>query len=128
MVLPALPAVAAPTDSNSQFGNAYIFFAIDAFYFLGSAQLKAHMLSDMKTLTQIVAFAALVVFPAVSESRGVPRSLSARTTSASRPHYGGYKHTVSHGGKYPGETNDHHKHGKYRSPVTGQDQYGTHKP
>src|ERR1039457_4018337 len=59
-----------------------------------------------------------------------PRSSSStRTTSHSaRPYYGGDKHTESHGGQYPGATNEHHKNGHYRSPVTGQDQYGKHKP
>jgi hypothetical protein len=55
-------------------------------------------------------------------------SSSKNSSHASRPYYGGGKHTKSHGGQYPGSTNQHHKNGHYRSPVTGQDQYGKHKP
>jgi hypothetical protein len=59
-----------------------------------------------------------------------PRSSSSTraTSHSARPYYGGGKHTESHGGQYPGATNEHHKNGHYRSPVTGQDQYGKHKP
>jgi hypothetical protein len=63
-------------------------------------------------------------------SRSTHSSHSTRTNSShsSRPYYGGGKHTESHGGQFPGSTNEHHKNGHYRSPVTGQDQYGKHKP
>jgi hypothetical protein len=65
-----------------------------------------------------------------SHSSSTHNSHSTRTNSAhsSRPNYGGGKHTESHGGQYPGSTNSNHKNGHYRSPVTGQDQYGKHKP
>jgi hypothetical protein len=36
-------------------------------------------------------------------------------------------HTQSHGGRYNGATNSHHKDGKYVSP-RGQHVYGKHKP
>jgi hypothetical protein len=64
----------------------------------------------------------------VSRSTHSSHSTSTRASHSSRPYYGGGKHTESHGGKYPGSTNVHHKNGHYRSPVTGQDQYGKHKP
>ena len=52
---------------------------------------------------------------------------AARHSSASRPYYGGGKHTTSHGGQYPGATNSHHKHGHYNNWRTGN-RYGIHKP
>jgi hypothetical protein len=52
---------------------------------------------------------------------------AARHSSASRPYYGGGKHTTSHGGRYPGETNSHHKNGHYNNWRSG-DRYGVHKP
>ena len=72
----------------------------------------------------------------VSRSAHSTRSSSARSSHlssthsshSSRPYYGGGKHTESHGGQYRGSTNPNHKNGHYRSPVTGQDQYGKHKP
>ena len=48
-------------------------------------------------------------------------------TYASRPYYGGSHHTNSHGGRYVGETNVHHKGGHYVNPRTNN-RYGTHKP
>jgi hypothetical protein len=54
-------------------------------------------------------------------------SASAHHTShASRPYYGGGHHTTSHGGRYQGETNVHHKGGHYRNPKSNN-QYGRHK-
>jgi hypothetical protein len=50
-----------------------------------------------------------------------------RQPSASRPYYGGGKHTTSHGGQYPGETNSHHRDGHYSNWQTGN-RYGIHKP
>jgi hypothetical protein len=55
-------------------------------------------------------------------------SLAVHGSRSSRPYYGGGKHTASHGGQYPGSTNQHHKNGHYRNPRTGADQYGKHKP
>jgi hypothetical protein len=52
---------------------------------------------------------------------------TARQPSASRPYYGGGKHTTSHGGQYPGETNSHHRDGHYSNWQTGN-RYGIHKP
>jgi hypothetical protein len=46
--------------------------------------------------------------------------------SATRPNYGGGKHTKSHGGHYQGQQNAHHRGGHYKNPKTG-DQYGKHK-
>ena len=63
-----------------------------------------------------------------SSSTHSSHSTGTRASHSSRPYYGGGKHTESHGGQYPGSTNEHHKNGHYRSPVTGQDQYGKHKP
>ena len=63
-----------------------------------------------------------------SRSTHSSHSLSTHNSPATRPSYGGGKHTESHGGQYPGSTNSNHKNGHYRSPVTGQDQYGKHKP
>jgi hypothetical protein len=56
------------------------------------------------------------------------RPRAAHRSRAPRPYYGGGKHTDSHGGQYPGSTNQHHKNGHYHSPRTGADQYGKHKP
>src|ERR1700722_8946850 len=47
-------------------------------------------------------------------SRG--RSSSSRS-SASRPNYGGGKHTTSHGGVFRGSSGSSHKGGKYQSPT-----------
>jgi hypothetical protein len=63
-----------------------------------------------------------------SSSTHSSRSSGTHSSHSSRPYYGGGKHTESHGGRFPGSTNEHHKNGHYRSPVTGQDQYGKHKP
>jgi len=63
-----------------------------------------------------------------SSSTRSPHPSSTHKSPSSRPYYGGGKHTESHGGQYPGSTNEHHKNGHYRSPATGQDQYGKHKP
>jgi hypothetical protein len=52
---------------------------------------------------------------------------TARHSSASRPYYGGGKHTTSHGGQYPGATNSHHKNGHYNNWRSGN-RYGVHKP
>jgi hypothetical protein len=41
-------------------------------------------------------------------------------------HYGGGRHTTSHGGKYPGGRGSSHKGGHYKSSNTGN-HYGTHK-
>jgi hypothetical protein len=52
---------------------------------------------------------------------------AARHSSASRPYYGGGKHTTSHGGQYRGATNSHHKNGHYNNWRSGN-RYGVHKP
>jgi hypothetical protein len=54
-------------------------------------------------------------------------SVEAQHQSASRPNYGGGKHTKSHGGHYQGQQNAHHRGGHYKNPKTN-DQYGRHKP
>jgi hypothetical protein len=54
-------------------------------------------------------------------------SVEAQHRSASRPNYGGGKHSKSHGGHYQGEQNPHHRGGHYKNPKTN-DQYGRHKP
>jgi len=51
----------------------------------------------------------------------------ARRSSASRPYCGGGKHTTSHGGRYPGTTNAHHRNGHYQNWRTAN-RYGVHKP
>ena len=57
-----------------------------------------------------------------------PRMYSTtRHTSASRPYYGGGRHTTSHGGSYPGETNSHHRNGHYQN-WPSNNRYGVHKP
>jgi hypothetical protein len=63
---------------------------------------------------------------ASSGYRSGTRSSPAPRASASRPYYGGGHHTTSHGGRYPGETNAHHKHGHYQNWRTG-DSYGGHQ-
>jgi hypothetical protein len=45
---------------------------------------------------------------------------------AGRPHYGGRRHAMSHGGYYKGGTGSSHKGGLYRNSRTG-DHYGRHK-
>lgn len=42
------------------------------------------------------------------------------------PHYGGGKHTSSHGGNYKGGQGSSHKNGTYKNNKTS-DQYGKHK-
>jgi hypothetical protein len=65
----------------------------------------------------------LVIFsPAVDA--GVKTS---HQRSSSRTHYGGGRHTMSHGGYYAGSRNSHHKGGHYKNPRTNN-HYGTHKP
>lgn len=44
----------------------------------------------------------------------------------SGPHYGGGKHTSSHGGHYAGGKGSSHKGGSYKNSNTGN-QYGSHK-
>lgn len=72
----------------------------------------------MKTLKRISAAIALFsfmvcLFPAgasMSKSQTgdhIRATRAARHSSASRPYYGGGRHTVSHGGSYPGATNAH---------------------
>ncbi|MHB1794500.1 MAG: hypothetical protein ACYCPO_05995 [Acidobacteriaceae bacterium] len=58
-----------------------------------------------------------------------PRTYSsrARQPSAGRPYYGGGQHTTSHGGKYPGATNPHHRNGHYNN-WRSDNRYGVHKP
>jgi len=55
-----------------------------------------------------------------TRSSPVPRS------SAGRPYYGGGHHTTSHGGNYPGETNEHHKNGHYWNWKSAN-RYGVHQ-
>ncbi len=45
---------------------------------------------------------------------------------SSGPHYGGGKHTSSHGGAYQGGSGSSHKGGTYKNGKT-DDQYGKHK-
>jgi hypothetical protein len=52
---------------------------------------------------------------------------TARSSSATRPNYGGGHHTKPHGGNYPGETNAHHRNGHYNNWRTAN-RYGEHKP
>ncbi len=52
---------------------------------------------------------------------------SPRHSTASRPYYGGGKHTTSHGGQYPGAMNSHHKNGHYKN-WRSANRYGVHKP
>jgi hypothetical protein len=71
----------------------------------------------------------IVLFLAALLSFGPPtfgQHHSSRS-SATRPNYGGGKHTKSHGGHYQGQTNSHHKGGHYKNPKA-EDQYGKHKP
>lgn len=46
--------------------------------------------------------------------------------SGGRPHYGGGKHTTSHGGHYSNGGGSSHKGGTYKNERT-DDRYGTHK-
>lgn len=48
------------------------------------------------------------------------------TLYAGGPHYGGGKHTSSHGGHYSKGSGSSHKGGKYKNGSTS-DQYGHHK-
>jgi hypothetical protein len=70
----------------------------------------------MKILHQI-----LLVLCVLSFSSGV----NAKGKSGG-PHYGGGKHTSSHGGSYQGGKGSSHKDGNYRNNKTN-DQYGKHK-
>ncbi len=54
------------------------------------------------------------------------RHSTPRRVSAPRPYYGGGHHTKSHGGKYPGSMNAHHKNGHYQNWRTGNS-YGVHQ-
>jgi hypothetical protein len=54
------------------------------------------------------------------------RSGTSSHALASRPYYGGGHHTESHGGKYRGSTNGHHKNGHYQNWRTGNS-YGVHQ-
>jgi len=69
-------------------------------------------------ILRVLAFAglSLVLLP----------SVYARGSRYARPHYGGGKHTSSHGGKYINGQGQSHKGGKYRNP-SGVPVYGTHK-
>lgn len=49
-----------------------------------------------------------------------------RHSSALRPYYGGGHHTVSHGGRYYGSTDPHHRNGHYENWRSGN-RYGVHK-
>jgi hypothetical protein len=69
---------------------------------------------------------ALVSLPAVYASTAKHRSTS-HHSSASRPYYGGGKHTTSHGGQYPGAINSHHRNGHYQN-WRSANRYGVHKP
>jgi hypothetical protein len=70
------------------------------------------------------AYASTPKHPAETHSRTYS---AARHSSASRPYYGGGKHTTSHGGQYPGATNSHHRNGHYQNWRTAN-RYGVHKP
>jgi len=54
-------------------------------------------------------------------------AFSQKHSRGSGPYYGGGHHTKSHGGRYAGSTNSHHKHGHYQNPKTNN-KYGHHKP
>ncbi len=53
-------------------------------------------------------------------------SSRARQPSADRPYYGGGHHTTSHGGKYYGATNAHHRNGHYNN-WRSDNRYGVHQ-
>src|SRR5207302_8158600 len=82
-----------------------------------------------KLLLSLVLTAALLAQPVLGGSQ---RGHSSHTrgqrvsSSASRPYYGGGHHTKSHGGKYQGSVNSHHKRGHYNNPRT-DNRYGKHK-
>lgn len=65
-------------------------------------------------------------------SRGTPRNnmgthtRTHSTGAATCPYYGGGKHTASHDGRYPGETNSHHRNGHY-SNWKSSNHYGINK-
>jgi hypothetical protein len=79
--------------------------------------MKAFRLAAVLVLSSLLSFGS----PAFGQRHSGSRS------SAARPNYGGGKHTQSHGGRYQGETNSHHKGGHYKNPASG-DRYGKHKP
>ncbi len=72
----------------------------------------------------------ITTYATVRHSYSTVRTRPHRTYHSSyvlRPYYGGGKHTVSHGGSYPGSVNSHHRNGHYQSPVTGTRTYGRHE-
>jgi hypothetical protein len=61
----------------------------------------------MKTLLTTAAATALLLFAAITaEARG-------------GPHYGGGRHSYSHGGHYSGGSGSSHRGGSYRNSSTG---------
>jgi len=88
----------------------------------------------MKRIAAMLFFCAMLTLPAVCASTPKYRTgtrakyhSTVHHSSASRPYYGGKKHTTSHGGQYPGATNSHHRNGHYQNWRTAN-RYGVHKP
>ena len=89
----------------------------------------------MKQFIVLAALLCIMLFLpiAYASTRKHPTGIHARTysavrhSSASRPYYGGGRHTTSHGGQYPGATNAHHRNGHYQNWWSGN-RYGVHKP
>ena len=71
-----------------------------------------------------LAFVGTPAFSQRSHSSG-SRSSYSRSSTSSRPYYGGGHHTESHGGSY-GVSGSSHKGGHYTSS-TGSHHYGRHK-
>jgi len=89
----------------------------------------------MKRLAALLAFLSIMVSLSAAHA-GTPKYRTgthtktysaAHHSSASRPYYGGGKHTTSHGGQYPGATNSHHRNGHYQNWRTAN-RYGVHQP
>lgn len=112
-----------------------IFIALMIFTVVdGIAQTKKDGTPDMRYKANKEVYSAP---PSTLSSRSysVPKNnyyapSTSTTYSTERPAYSGSTHTESHGGKYEGETNPHHKDGKYINPNSnpfGRNVYGTHK-
>src|SRR4051812_22181590 len=72
--------------------------------------------TTMKILPQILIALCVLLFVGGVNAKG----------KSGGPHYGGGKHTSSHGGSYPGGKGRSHKDGSYKNNKTN-DQYGKHK-
>jgi hypothetical protein len=75
----------------------------------------------IRTAILIVSTLSTILLPVVDAGAKTSHHASSRT------HYGGGKHTTSHGGHYASSRNSHHKGGHYKNPRTNN-HYGTHKP